>query len=479
MTISDYINRQITAFKKIALRDFIIDFQAQFYPEQDISFMDYFLELSQEENQGQFVVHHDKLFEYGATVSKQSNHTKERLDAHCMAENEDYLLTKFREQLPSGAKHKNVYMLTPECFKTILIGATKHKKHTTDVLKYRKYYLFLEKVVNYYMKYQLGLEKAMSVAKDGTIQQQSERIDTLITETRSQSAQIATQSANIERLLAYSGDIQQELGEVHGEVLDITHEFGRVHDVFEEVHDQLVSTKNTVKVIADHLEEKSFTSTKNPESQGLHHHALVMYKKFGRNYTINNVAGQSHYVDGRKKELEAEGYTTMIDKFYQANPIDFRRNVQQAVNNHIDSVLAPINAPIIVAREELKREIDESNLMLQEDIPVWNEQLHERVRVLNLTATGSDIIRLANNGKRYAWRRNRTFERVRFYETEKRNYLGEVRNSKFKLKTLPIEVCSRYIVWKPNSLISFKALQDLIFEVNDTTQKSPYQSDEE
>ena len=105
----------------------------------------------------------------------------------------------------------------------------------------------------------------------------------------------------------------------------------------------------------------------------------------------------------------------------------------------------------------------------------------ERVRVLNLTATGSDIIRLVNNGKRYAWRRNRTFERVRFYDNdnEKRNYLGEVRHPRFKLKTLPIEVCSRYIVWKPNPFVSFKTIQDLIFEVNDKTQKSPYQSDDE
>ena len=87
-----------------------------------------------------------------------------------MCENEDYQLGKFSQlRKQGGTSTKHVYMLTPECFKTILIGATKHKKHTTDVLKYRKYYLFLEAVVGYYMKYQLGLERAMSVAKDGTI----------------------------------------------------------------------------------------------------------------------------------------------------------------------------------------------------------------------------------------------------------------------------------------------------------------------
>lgn len=81
MTISEYINRQIIAFNKITLRDFIVEFQAQFYPEQDISFMDYFLELSKEENKGQFIVHHEKLYEYGATKSAQSSHVKDRLVA--------------------------------------------------------------------------------------------------------------------------------------------------------------------------------------------------------------------------------------------------------------------------------------------------------------------------------------------------------------------------------------------------------------
>ena len=254
MTISDYINRQIIAFNKITFRDFIVDFQAQFYPKQDISFMDYFLELSMEENKGQFIVHHEKLYEYGAAVSAQSRDIKELLDALCMAENEDYQITKFREPVKQGEfSTKHVYMLTPRTFKRILITATRHSSHTVDVAKYADYYLFLEDVVGYYMTYQLGLEKAMSAAKDGAIQQQSDRIDTLISEIRSQSAQIATQSAQIATLLDYNGDIQQELGEVHDEVLNITHEFVRVHDVFEEVHEQLVSTKKTVKMIVDHL----------------------------------------------------------------------------------------------------------------------------------------------------------------------------------------------------------------------------------
>ena len=99
------------------------------------------MELSQEENQGQFVVHHEKLIEYGVvTQGDTTGDIKKRLDVHCMAENEDYVSGKFSQNSQKGGRPQNVYMLTPECFKTILIGANKHKKHTSDLLKYRKYH---------------------------------------------------------------------------------------------------------------------------------------------------------------------------------------------------------------------------------------------------------------------------------------------------------------------------------------------------
>ena len=71
--------------------------------------MDYFLELSKHENEGQFIVHHEKLFEYGITKSNQSNHVKERLDKLSLSENEDYQLTKLREPVKQGGfSTKNV-----------------------------------------------------------------------------------------------------------------------------------------------------------------------------------------------------------------------------------------------------------------------------------------------------------------------------------------------------------------------------------
>ena len=52
--------------------------------------MKYFLELT--EHEGNFVVHHEKLVEYGIMSSKRSFHVKEKLDALELVENEDYSL---------------------------------------------------------------------------------------------------------------------------------------------------------------------------------------------------------------------------------------------------------------------------------------------------------------------------------------------------------------------------------------------------
>ena len=202
-TISEYIDRQVAAFKKIALRDFLIDLKTQFYPEQDISFMDEFLKMSKEENKGQFIVHHEKLYEYGATKSMQSTHVKDRLEALNMVEGEDFTITKSRECRITGrgATTKKIYMLTPRTFKRILIGATRHSSHDVDVTMYADYYLFLEEAVGYYMDYQLSLEKALSLGKD-------QRIDNLIDEVRERNAKIDDQNSMLKEQHSMIDDLK-------------------------------------------------------------------------------------------------------------------------------------------------------------------------------------------------------------------------------------------------------------------------------
>jgi hypothetical protein len=50
--------------------------------------LEYFLELTTHE--GEFVVHHEKLVEYGIMTSGRSSAVKTKLDALELVENEDY-----------------------------------------------------------------------------------------------------------------------------------------------------------------------------------------------------------------------------------------------------------------------------------------------------------------------------------------------------------------------------------------------------
>jgi len=63
---------------KMNLCDFFKTIHQKFYSNYDISFMEYFLELTTHE--GEFVVHHNKLIEYGIMTSERSSNMKQKLD---------------------------------------------------------------------------------------------------------------------------------------------------------------------------------------------------------------------------------------------------------------------------------------------------------------------------------------------------------------------------------------------------------------
>jgi hypothetical protein len=136
--------------------------------------MKYFLELT--ENEGEFVVHHEKLIEYGIMTSKQSSHVKVKLDALNLVEDIDYLLTDICEQVQSGTKHTKVYKLTPEAFKTCLLRSRRYPNQKVDPQIYAKYYLLLEKTYKLYTDY----EKKLLVVQLQQKEQQLEQKDQII-----------------------------------------------------------------------------------------------------------------------------------------------------------------------------------------------------------------------------------------------------------------------------------------------------------
>ncbi len=98
-TINDYINHLVDTNTSIVLRPFAEELHKKFYPNTEISFMNDFLEMASQENEGKFIVHHQKLIDYGIATSTQSSNIKNRLISLGLDEDNDYLLMDVHEQV--------------------------------------------------------------------------------------------------------------------------------------------------------------------------------------------------------------------------------------------------------------------------------------------------------------------------------------------------------------------------------------------
>ena len=121
--IQEFIQNLVNSDEtKMSLIDFFKTIHSKFYSNYDISFMEYFLELTAHE--GEFIVHHEKLIEYGIMTSGRSNDVNKKLEALDLVENIDYRLRDVSQPVPQGGySTKKVYMLTPEAFKKYLMRA--------------------------------------------------------------------------------------------------------------------------------------------------------------------------------------------------------------------------------------------------------------------------------------------------------------------------------------------------------------------
>jgi hypothetical protein len=187
-TPMDFINREIANVEMAPMKEFMMRYHECFESDLDLDFMDYFLELSKRENRNQFVVHHEKLFEYGITIDDQSDSSKKRIIALGLVRDVDFSETFLKSQ---GGRPSKVYHFTPRAFKKILLSARPHARHEINVDRYREYYLFLEEVIGYYSEYQI-------MYKDHRNAMLSTENKSLTTENKTLSEQIAEQTRKLE-----------------------------------------------------------------------------------------------------------------------------------------------------------------------------------------------------------------------------------------------------------------------------------------
>ena len=163
---------------KIDLTEFFGNVHDQIYSEIDVSFMNYFLEIV--DRDGEFVVPHSKLLEYGIMTSTESSRVRAKLNDLGLVKDEDYTLDDVVERGKSGAQIHKHYTLTPDAFKKCLMRAQRRANQPIDPVIYVDYYLLLEKIIKLYGVYQSGYSKKLLSMKDN-------KIDELLGEVKKQS----------------------------------------------------------------------------------------------------------------------------------------------------------------------------------------------------------------------------------------------------------------------------------------------------
>lgn len=246
------------------------------------------------------------------------------------------------------------------------------------------------------------------------IQEKDDKIDECIKKIDQQSQKIDQQSEQIAELLGYAKDTTQTL---------------------HEVQDDLTETKETVKIAKEYLQEKSFTSTKNPSDKNKHHYfAATTYLDDSRNQVVKFVSGQKCYVDKTiAKYVEQHNHKIIIKPFFNANGIDLRHNV---------------NEEFMIRRAERVKEINVANDNKDRE---FNKQLLREINRFN-----------------------------KLNPDNKRSYISEKRKTPtVKAKNILVKFSKLSFVYTINPHLGFNEVLQIIIDVNNITQDSPMNSSDE
>lgn len=173
-TETAYIASLIEADQDISLEDFFHEMHRRFFPEQDLAFMEFFLQIVDHDEE--LVVEHQKLIEYGALAPNDTFNLQRMLDEFLFDKDTDYSVQVIRTACPQGGfSDRKQYMLTPDTFKICLMSVYR-KCGDIDPDKYARYFLHLEDVVMRYIGYQRGIAKARIEARLQLIAEQEQTL---------------------------------------------------------------------------------------------------------------------------------------------------------------------------------------------------------------------------------------------------------------------------------------------------------------
>lgn len=308
-TITDFNTYLSDKLRNVKLNEYFSLIQSQFYSNLDISFMDYFLDLCNNENE--FIVDHIKLQEYGVLNNNNTSaNIKKVLERLMLIENEDYLVFQVEQQLPSGTKYSKEYKLTPYAFKLCLIRSKNSKE-------YAKYYLLLEQVFKNYQEYQIMYQKVLLSGKD-------EKIDDQFKTINEQFKTINEMKQQIDELLGYAKETKEQLDETKEQNEEL-------HDKVDDMNDNINDIKETMNDMKDAFKETADRSVPSPKNKNERHEFILLQHKELLNI-FKFIRGIQKLNDSKINKKYSE--YNIIKREYNANPIQLYKMFKETVKDN-------------------------------------------------------------------------------------------------------------------------------------------------
>ena len=322
-SINDYNKYLINNNKTdVTIKDYIINIKNMFYPDMDISFMDFFMNLVGNNN---ICISQQKLIDY-SVISKitPTSRIKELIVEHEFKIDIDYHLADNRKMVnrpQGGGKKKDEYIFTPKAFKICLMRSkNKSKKKKNEEAseeeeeeseneknknKYIKYYLLLEEVVEFYNKYQLQSKQSEISRLIKLLEESNKDNKELIKENKEQTKELKLSNKKLDKQ-------SEELKESNKKL-----------DKLEEQNTKLLEELREVKqtlLISSHDR-----ATKVSKSQL--NDVLILLKN---NNILNNYCSLRTQKKSIKKAIKDKGdqYTVILEFLFNPNSITHNNEVK-------------------------------------------------------------------------------------------------------------------------------------------------------
>jgi len=367
-TITDFNTYLSNKLKKIKLNEYFSLIQSQFYSNVNISFMDYFLELCNNENE--FIVEHIKLQEYGVINNiNTSKDIKTRLNSLMLIENEDYQVgnvsqSRLENQHGGSNGNKKEYKLTPYAFKLCLIRSKNSKE-------YAKYYLLLEQVFKNYQEYQIMYQKVLLSGKDDRIDEQFKTIN--------------EQSKKIDELLRYAKETKEQNEEIKEQNEEMKETIDDMNDTMNNMNETIDDMNYDINNIKDAFKETADRSVPSPKNENERHEFILLQHKELLN-SFKFIRGIQKLNDS-KINNKYSNYN-IIKREYNANPIQLYKMFKETVKENYKLEKQKItNNKQLKNKLKLKKEVEKikftgNNFELQYNYSL-NDLLDELTNICN------------------------------------------------------------------------------------------------